>query len=257
MNKKQLRISLVILGLFAVAVICIGLFSNIGGDTMSKLTDEQKDMVEALENIGSIDINSIEGFDDGVYVPKSFSNDIFKFEKEGNILRVQATGNGILQGNTEFVSAAKVLKEYEETTLYSVGGMDFTLEKEENAIDISKLSVSSMLKDAKKGNFSYRAGLFPDIITLKVVEKDVVLVNDTEFLRICNIGEEKGIQLDGLTEEDIPKPEESTSDVNTDAVEDVAVEENSTNTESTATENVETQEISDTPDTENNGTLEG
>ena len=217
MNKKQLTISLAILGVLAIVVICIGIFGGVNGGTQINLTTEQKDILESLQSIGETDINDIEGFKDGVYVPKSVSNDIFKFEKEGNILRIQSTGNGMLQGNAELLSAATVIKDYGETKLYTLGGLDFTFEIEQSELDISKLAVTKLTDAARKGNFSYRVGFFNDIMTLKVVGKDLVLVNDTEFIRAYNIGEEQGIRLDGVESKETPTEIESneTSDENT------------------------------------------
>ena len=240
MNRKQLRISLFVFGLFAIIVICIGLVNTLNGGTVQTLTAEQQDMVNALENVGTIDVDDIKNFKDGVYVPGRFSNDIFSFEKEGNVLRIYATGNGVLQGNSELVAAAKVLKEYEGTTLYSLGGVDFKLEQIENGVDIRKIKVSKLIKEAKSGTLSYRFGMIPDIATFKVVKDGEVLWNDNLFVWVGEIEEKEDEtskkQVDSTSKDGTTEGENTNTEVEND---DTAVEQETENSSDNSEDNGE------------------
>lgn len=175
MNKKQLRISLVVLGLFAMAVICIGLFSGTGGN---EVADVNSSLIQKIDSLGSMSINEIHKFKDGTYRTQTSEN-ILGFDKIGDILNIEYTGY-MNPGKKQYIAIVKETKKYSDTTLYKVSTIEYISEPGIGTFD--KFRTLEELKNAiKTGNISDGdLEIKEDILELKVFDSEVML-NDTMY----------------------------------------------------------------------------
>ena len=192
MNKKQLRISLVVLGLFAMAVICIGLFSGTGGNKTDVVYDA--DLVKQLENLVDMDLASITNFKDGLYeVDTHINNDdinITEVDKDKNTLVLY--GNAV--DNTPYICRAKIKAEYDKAKTYEVGMVTVLSDKEYT-------SVNNIIEDLKKGELlNQNVTVNSNKLLIKITDDCTVIVNDTVM---------KKKEIKKLTDDERKKKEEA------------------------------------------------
>lgn len=191
MNKKQLRISLVVLGLFAIAVICIGLFSGTGGNKTDVAYDAE--LVKQLESLGDMDLASITNFKDGLYeVDTHINNDdinITEVDKDKNTLVLY--GNTV--DNTPYICRAKIKTEYDKAKTYEVSMVTVLSDKEYT-------SVNNIIEDLKSGELlGQNVTVNSNKLLVKITDDCTVIVNDTVM---------KKKEIKKLTDDERKKKEE-------------------------------------------------
>lgn len=181
MNKKQLKISLVILGMFAVAVICIGLLS---GNKDTESTDNvivaySQEVVDSIENIEGTEIGSINNFKDGNYkIDQSdgaFNITVVELKKHGNVIEFNTSTSGF----EKYIGIAKSVKKYNAAETFAVTCVKY----EEFSGNSNVSSREDLVNKIKNGTInSDNVQIYNDLITIKVTNDGNILIDDNKYI---------------------------------------------------------------------------
>ena len=199
--NKIIYISLIVAIITAIAIVLCTGDKNKTGD---KKFDYDKDFVKTIEELGNVEIDSIDNFKDGDYrcgLPEGIS----RIEKDGNTLNIQYTGTINAGGESYGIGVAKLEKKYKSTALYSVSNIEVEgMERffKDSLVIKSHKDLLSKIKDGtiKKEMVNIRQ----NTMKIKVIDNKTILVDDLEFTRM----EYKEVEKPSI--EELEKQEEET-----------------------------------------------
>lgn len=199
--NKIIYISVIVAIIAAIAIV---LCTGDKGKTGETKFDYDKDFVKTIEELGNVEINSIDNFKDGDY-RCGFPEGVSKVTKEGNTLNIQYTGTINAGGESYGVGIAKLEKKYKSTALYSISNIEVSGMERFMKNSLAIKSHKDLVDKLKNGTINKEdVTVRENTITLKVIDDKTILVDDIEFTRI----EYKEVEKPSL--EELQKQEEET-----------------------------------------------